>query len=238
MYAPKTRISFKKKLLQLNRDLDSVSRIVKFETQYYFLSDRSHEPYHSELSNLQRAVLFLEDRRYFRHHGLDFRAPLRIVRQALQSKRIGGISTIDAQVVRIALNRYERTLSRKVDESILALSLNAYQSKLEIFHYYLHFAYLGYRLEGVEVASRHIFGRDAVRLDEAQASFVAALFARPMPRAVYELLATSPRLDMSAEQITILAENLDCRKWANAVRRRHEYAAEYIHLIPKSLPII
>lgn len=149
-------------------------------------------------------------------------------------KRLGGISTIDQQVVRIVRSRYERTIQRKVGELTLATLLNAHLPKHRIFHYYIHFAYLGYRMEGVEVASRKLFSKRAANLSPNEACLVAALFARPVPKSVV-LKVDSNLRSYSPEELFEIAKVSGSEKWAEKTKARYEYALKNYARIPNSL---
>jgi len=112
--------SLKRMLVSLNRDLELVIFRIDDKIFDHFHFNHSHSIQLDQLSNLQLAVLFLEDRRFFAHRGVELRAPARAVKRVCLGKRMGAVSTIDQQVVRICTGRYERTLRRKVRESVLA----------------------------------------------------------------------------------------------------------------------
>jgi penicillin-binding protein 1A len=90
-------------------------------------------------SDLARAVIATEDRRFYDHHGLDIRA---IIRAALHNVAAGaareGGSTITQQLVRMTYLSPERTLKRKVQEAMLALWLESQLPKDEILVRYLN----------------------------------------------------------------------------------------------------
>lgn len=76
------------------------------------------------VSELHYYILALEDRNFFRHCGVDFKAILREIKNMLIGKKYGGASTIDMQLVRTITNYRERTISRKIYEMTLAILLN------------------------------------------------------------------------------------------------------------------
>lgn len=175
IYEPSIHLGLKKSLLSLNRELDVIKDVVIWNREYGFYFDHSLQLRSETVSNLELAILYLEDRRFYLHRGFEIRSILRALKRLLHQGKMNGISTIDQQVVRIATRRFERSFSRKVREIILACLLNLHLSKRSLFDYYVHNAYLGYRMQGCEVASRKIFGLRACDLDEKQASFIARL---------------------------------------------------------------
>jgi len=196
--------------------------------------EHSIDRHSQELSNIERAALFLEDRRFFIHSGVEFRSIPRLLRRMLRGRRPGGISTIDQQVVRIATRKTERTIGRKTREMLLAYALNTHSSKRDILYYYLHNAYFGYKLSGCELASRHIFGCTASDLSYRQACFVASLLPLPLPRQVYELCQSgvfSSPCDPSDIFANIQVSKL---KWAPRIEFRFNIALQGQGFTPKS----
>lgn len=229
--------SLKRQLASLNRDLEKVVFAIdeKVYDRLYF--GHSHRITSNFLSDVQKAVLMLEDRGFFVHRGFEFRAPFRILKRVLTLKRPGAISTIDQQLVRIATGRYERTLRRKVREALLAFLLNAHRSKSQIFYAYLHDSYFGYRLEGCEIASEFIFSKPAQSLSTPEACFVASLLARPLPKGVFEAIEQEKKIRVITPEIVIRIGELQGLTWANAVRSRYQYALEILPSTPSSLRI-
>ena len=142
------------------------------------------------------AVLAAEDRRFFRHPGIDVRA---VLRATVTNLRRGGVrqggSTITQQLARRLFFNNDRTWGRKLRESGTALMLETQYSKRQILEAYLNAVYMGHdggvAIHGVGAASRHFLGTDLaeVRLDEA--ALLAAAIQSPnrtflgrFPRAV------------------------------------------------------
>ena len=173
-----------------------------------------------ESTSVERAVLALEDRRFYAHGGIDWRFIPRIFRQVVTLKRPGGVSTIEQQLVRTLIERRERTVSRKSRELLLAWILAHRVSKKDIIHAYLAYAYMGYRLRGVDAPSRAVFGLDAIDLHEGEAALVASLLVYPVPKAVLQGCAGFP-YDSAAGFISD-AKRFSPR-WARKVRRRMNY---------------
>ena len=128
---------------------------------------------------LREAFLSVEDRRFYQHHGVDwrgvFRATFRNVRDLGVSE---GFSTITMQVVRNAFLTdiaQERTLRRKLIEVVLARRLEHSLSKDQILQLYLNIIYLGNGVYGVEAASRDFFGKHARDLTLPEMATLAAL---------------------------------------------------------------
>lgn len=235
LYSPKRSLGFKRLLLRLNRDLDHVKRDISFNSDFgrhfshsIFVSD-------SNLTNIEVAALYLEDRRFFSHNGFEVRSFLRALKRLLTRGTLNGMSTIDQQVVRISLKRYERTFSRKLNEIAIAIFLNHHVSKRSIFDYYIHNAYLGYKIQGCEVAARKIFGTRAADLDQRQAAFVVSLFPLPFPRLVWEKYVNHPQYPFhDPDDIIEIATEITPR-WAKRLKYRMSVAQDAYDRMPRSL---
>ena len=126
------------------------------------------------------AVVAIEDRRYFDHEGVDTRAIARALRENVRAGEIAeGGSTITQQYVRTVLLGRERTVSRKLQEAMLALELERRLTKEEILERYLNAVYFGDGAYGVEAAAQRYFGRSASELDLAQSALLAGLIRAP-----------------------------------------------------------
>ena len=129
--------------------------------------------------NLVKAVIAIEDRRFFDHEGFD---PIRIVGSAIAVVRAGeavqGGSTITQQLARQSVGR-EKTLSRKLRELLFAAQLEHHFTKDEILALYLNKVYFGNGLYGAEAAARGYFGKKASELSLGEASLLAGLLKAP-----------------------------------------------------------
>ncbi len=117
--------------------------------------------------NVLSALIATEDRRFYSHHGIDFKRLASAVLQTLQGDREGG-STITQQLAR---NLYPEeigrapTLTRKIKEAITALKIEAIYSKQEILETYLNTVPFLYNAFGIEMAARTYFDKPAAKLD-------------------------------------------------------------------------
>ncbi len=133
--------------------------------------------------HVRAAFIAVEDRRFFYHHGVDWRSAARaLVRNISRGDVSEGFSTITMQVVRNAFVpqlAQERTLRRKLIEIYLAGRLERSLSKQQILALYLNVIYMGNGAYGVEAASRDLFGKDVDRLTVAEGATLAALVRGP-----------------------------------------------------------
>ena len=128
---------------------------------------------------LASAVVSVEDRRFYQHGGLDFRAIGRAAWHDVSGRRIEGGSTITQQLARRLYPTQERALKRKVQEAALALWLDVRLSKKEILARYLNTAYFGDGAYGADAAARRYFGKSAQQLSLSEAAMLAGLIRAP-----------------------------------------------------------
>jgi len=138
-----------------------------------------------------KAVLAAEDRNFYNHGAVD---PLSTARAAWVDITSGGLhqggSTITQQLVKIQLLTPQKSITRKVQEIVLAIALEQRYSKDQILGMYLNRVYFGHGAYGVGAAARTYFNKDAKDLSPAQAAFLAGLIQAPAaydPLVHYEL---------------------------------------------------
>ena len=130
--------------------------------------------------DLQHAVVAVEDRRFYRHPGID---PIglgrAIVRDLQPGGRLEGGSTLTQQLARTLFLSNVRTYGRKVKEAGIALLLEAQLTKNEILEFYLNRVYLSAGVYGVETMSEHLFRKPAKAVSLPEAAFIAGLIRAP-----------------------------------------------------------
>ncbi len=130
-----------------------------------------------------RMLVAYEDKRFYRHHGLDPRALIRAVWQALSTGQIvSGASTLTMQTARLIEDGPTGTLAGKLRQVRLALALERRLTKDEILTLYLNRAPYGGNIEGIRAATRAWFGKDPARLTPAEAALLVALPQSPETR--------------------------------------------------------
>jgi penicillin-binding protein 1A len=130
--------------------------------------------------NLQRAVVAIEDSRFYQHNGIDLRGIARaVVRDLIPGGRVEGGSTITQQLAKIALLTQERTLSRKIEDITYALEIEKAYTKKEILELYLNTVYLAHGNAGVEAAARYYFGKSVNNLNLEQSALLAGIIQSP-----------------------------------------------------------
>src|SRR5712691_1984677 len=135
-------------------------------------------------ADLAHAVVAIEDRRFYRHDGVDPRGILRAAWHDLWSSgRVEGASTITQQLARLTYLSPERSLRRKVQEIMVAVWLEARLSKEEILARYLNSVYFGAGAYGADAAAKRYFSKKAGDLDLAESAMLAGLIRAPSPLA-------------------------------------------------------
>ncbi len=126
------------------------------------------------------AVIAVEDKRFYKHHGIDINGLLRAVFIDLKARKIiAGGSTITQQTAKTLFLSNERTWNRKLKELYYATQLERKYSKDEILTMYCNSIYFGQGAYGIELASRTYFGKRAKDLSLAEAAILAGLPQSP-----------------------------------------------------------
>lgn len=149
---------------------------------------------------LIKAVLSIEDRRFYQHAGIDPLAILRAATVNLDSGEIAqGGSTITQQLVRLrGLVGREQSMNRKLREAFAALWLDFRMEKDAILTEYLNRVYLGSGAYGVSAAARVYFGKRLSELSLAEAAMIAGLIQAP---SVYNPLRNPEAARQRAAQV-------------------------------------
>src|SRR5574341_849643 len=120
-------------------------------------------------------LIVAEDRRFFRHSGIDIFAIIRAIYRFLFYRELSGASTIQQQLVRTIQRRYEKSFRRKLREMMLATIVSEVIERHEIPNLYLYIAYLGWRMNGLEQACRRLDIDIALPTPQQAAAIVARL---------------------------------------------------------------
>lgn len=128
-------------------------------------------------------LIAYEDKRFYRHSGVDLIAMARAVAQAVWNRKVmSGGSTLTMQVARLLEDGSTGQWQGKLRQIRLALALERRLSKDEILTLYLNRAPFGGNLEGLRAAARTYFGKEPRRLTPAQAALLVALPQSPESR--------------------------------------------------------
>jgi penicillin-binding protein 1A len=145
-----------------------------------FKEQRIEVPLDRISPNFLKAVISVEDQRFYEHSGVDaIRVAAAALRNFQEGRRAEGGSTITQQLARQSFLSRDKTYRRKLKEVILAAQIESFYSKEEILALYLNKVYFGDGLYGVEAASRGYFGKPASDLTVAEAALLAGLIQSP-----------------------------------------------------------
>ena len=136
-------------------------------------------PIQSIPSIVKEAFLSSEDKDFYNHLGLDFKAIIRASLTNLQNynsgKRAIGASTITQQIAKNFLLSSDYSFERKIKEAILALRIERTFSKDHILELYLNEIYLGLNSYGVAAAALNYFDKSLSQISLEEAAYLAAL---------------------------------------------------------------
>lgn len=156
---------------------------------------------------MKQATISIEDKNFYKHHGLDFTGIARAALNTLTGKRLEGGSTITQQLVKNSLlSDVSRTPIRKIREAALALATELTYSKDQILELYLNSAPYGGTAYGIESASQVFFNKPAHDLTLAEASLLAGL---PQSPTKYSPFGAHPELaiDRQAQVLRRMVED-------------------------------
>ncbi|MBI5665716.1 MAG: PBP1A family penicillin-binding protein [Nitrospirae bacterium] len=127
-----------------------------------------------------KAVVAVEDSRFWSHKGVDYLAIVRAVLKDILAGRIKeGASTITQQLAKVVFLSPEKTVIRKLKEATLAYRLEKNLTKEEILELYLNKIYFGRGAYGVEMAARSYFGKSISEVNLAEAALICGLIKAP-----------------------------------------------------------
>ena len=138
---------------------------------------------------VRNAFIATEDAHFYQHHGVDFGGIARAALADWRHQEFQGASTITQQLARGLFLSNEVSVSRKIQEALLALEIERYYTKDEILERYLNLIYFGAGAYGVDAAAHTYFGTSVDHLTLAQTAILAGLPAAPSDYSPYVNLA-------------------------------------------------
>ena len=161
----------------------AVTRIYSSENELLaelFIQKREPVPLHVMPDYLKQAVLATEDRQFFEHPGVDFRAILRaLIKDIRAGEYVEGASTITQQLAKTLFLTARKTIMRKLKEAFLAIQIERRYTKKEILELYLNQVYFGSGAYGVEAAAQIFFGKSVGSLTLAECALIAGMPKSP-----------------------------------------------------------
>ena len=144
--------------------------VLKGEKDVYYIT------YDEIPDDAVKALVSIEDKKFFEHNGIDFKGILRALISLIRDKEITqGGSTITQQLARTMFLSSEKTWQRKVEEIYIASELEKKYSKEQILEFYLNNVYFANGYYGLEAAAKGYFSKDVSELDLSQICFLLAI---------------------------------------------------------------
>ena len=157
--------------------------------------------------DLQKAVVAIEDKRFYTHKGVDWHGTARAIFSTIFGGSVQGGSTITQQLVKNVTGDNQNTVKRKVMEIYRAQELEKRYEKDEILEAYLNEVYFGYSCYGVVTASLKYFNKDVSELSLAECASLVAITNNP---SLYDPLQTDWGLENNrTRQLLVLGAMLE-----------------------------
>jgi len=145
-----------------------------------FIEKRDPVPLKDIPHHLKTALIATEDRKFYKHSGVDIKGILRaIIKNIWAGEYVEGASTITQQLAKTLFLTPKKTIIRKMKEAVLSFQLERRYTKDEILKLYLNQVYFGSGAYGVESAARLYFGKTVNSLNLAECALIAGLPKSP-----------------------------------------------------------
>ncbi len=171
LVAKSTEDTFKKAQTSVAYDdKNKVISVLKGEKDSYYLT------YDEIPVEARQAIVSIEDKKFYEHHGVDYKAILRAAWAAFRNRRVTqGGSTITQQLAKNVFLTPDRKWERKVEEIYIAMDLEKKYGKKKILEFYLNNVYFGGGYYGIQAAAQGYFGKDVVNLTTSQTAFLCGI---------------------------------------------------------------
>lgn len=144
--------------------------VLKGEKDVYYL-DYEDIPIYA-----RQAIVSIEDKKFYDHHGVDYKAIVRAIWAMIRNGKVTeGASTITQQLARNVFLTQEQTWERKVEEIYIAVELEKKYTKEDILEFYLNNIYFGNGYYGIEAASKGYFNKEVGALSLSQMAYLCAI---------------------------------------------------------------
>lgn len=200
-------------------DLDVKALTMNYSTQICYIDENGSEKELTTLSaeqnrvwvdydeipeNMKKAIVAIEDERFYTHKGFDARRTFKafcvfIKNKVTRQPTTFGGSTITQQLIKNLTQKTERTPARKIQEISRAVNLEKQLSKEKILELYLNSIYLSQGCSGVQTASQKFFGKPVSELDLAECASIAGITQYP---SLYDPL-TNPDKNKEKQEIVL-----------------------------------
>lgn len=148
--------------------------------ELYAIENRIWVSYEEIPEHLVDALIAIEDKRFWQHHGVDwYRTTMAFFNMFLGMKDNFGGSTITQQLIKNLTEEDEVTVRRKLSEIFRALELEKQYSKEDILEWYLNLVYFSQGCNGVQSAAQTYFGKDVSELTLAESAAIVGITNLP-----------------------------------------------------------
>ncbi len=175
MVSHSSKDTFRKSQTSIAYDINGKTlSVLKGEKDVYYIEYEDIPIY------VKQAIISTEDKRFYKHKGIDYRGIMRAVVAMIQDGEVTqGGSTITQQLARTVFLSNERTWERKIEEMYIAVELEKKYSKEEILEFYLNNVYFANGYYGIEAAAQGYFGMDVSHLSLSQMIYLCAIPNNP-----------------------------------------------------------
>ena len=170
-----SKATFRKSQTSIAYDINGKTlSVLKGEKDVYYIEYEDIPIY------VKQAIISTEDKRFYKHNGIDYRGIMRAAVAMIQDGEVTqGGSTITQQLARTVFLSNERTWERKIEEMYIAVELEKKYSKEEILEFYLNNVYFANGYYGIEAAAQGYFGMDVSHLSLSQMIYLCAIPNNP-----------------------------------------------------------
>lgn len=148
--------------------------VLKGEKDVYYIEYEDIPVY------IKQAVISTEDKRFYKHKGIDYRGIMRAIIAMIQDGEVTqGGSTITQQLARTVFLSNEKTWERKIEEMYIAVELEKKYTKEDILEFYLNNVFFANGYYGIEAAAQGYFGTDVSHLSLSQMIYLCAIPNNP-----------------------------------------------------------
>ena len=158
---------------------------------------------------MKEAMISIEDKRFYEHHGVDWKRTLGAVYGMATGNDTAGGSTITQQLIKNLTGENQVSVMRKVKEIFMALNLEKKYTKDEILEAYLNLVNYGNGYYGVEAAAKGYFGKDIWDCNIAECATIAATTQNPAALSAASL--SSPKCTTKG----VSRARSTTRRWSN-----------------------
>lgn len=171
-------------------------------TKFHGEEDRTLIDYDQIPDHVVKALISIEDQRFYEHDGVDWKSTARSVYDTLMGNNARGASTITQQVVKNVTGENQVTIRRKILEIFRALRVHEKYTEEDILETYFNLVYFGHRAYGIEAAAETYFGKHVEDLTVAEGAAIVGI--TQYPNAYDPLRNEKTRAANRNRQLTVL----------------------------------